>query len=561
MKRDPKKLSDEKYDLIIIGGGIAGVFCAWDAALRGLKVALVEKGDFGAATSAASGKIIHGGIRYMQYGAFLRVRQSLRERRVFQKIAPQFVRPIPFLIPTYGHFLKGKEFLRLGMTLYDLLSLDMKHYNDPARIIPPHKVLSRAEVVKQEPGVNRNGLNGGIIYYDCQMHNPERLTLSVLMAAHSAGADISNYTEATGFLRNKNRITGIKAKDVLSGEKFEICGKLVLNAAGPWAGNLLVSLNVLKRPYVRRYSKGIHIVTRSITRKYALALASKHKSAEALIQRGGRHFFIIPWRDYSLIGTTNVRFEGHPDEKMVTEKDIEGLLQEVNAAYPSADLKREDVVFQYGGLYLDDEKQMVENGYQGGRKDQIIDHIHSDGIEGLVTAICVKYTMARSLAKKAVDLVFKKIGYNSPECLTDKKAVYGGDILKFKDYIDREASKNADAFKKEITEHIIYNYGTTHTKLLEYSSEIPDYCTPLHERLPIIKAQVIHAIREEMAMKLGDVVFRRTGLGTIGNPGESSLQNCAHIMADELGWDDSRIQRELNEVKEAFLTACHTCIN
>ena len=187
MKRDLKKLNDTKFDLIIIGGGIAGAFSAWDAALRGLTVALIEKGDFGAATSSASGKIIHGGIRYMQYGAFIRMRESLHERMVFQKIAPQFVCPIPFLITTYGHLLKSKEFLKFGMALYDFFSIDKNHYDDPAKIIPRHLVLSRAEVAKQEPRINRKGLTGGIIYYDCQMHNPERLTLSVLISAHSAG--------------------------------------------------------------------------------------------------------------------------------------------------------------------------------------------------------------------------------------------------------------------------------------------------------------------------------------------------------------------------------------
>lgn len=552
MKRDHNKIDSTSFDLIIIGGGITGAFAAWDAALRGLDVVLVEKGDFGAATSAASGKIIHGGIRYMQYGAFHRVRESLHERMVFRNIAPQFVHPIPFLIPTYGHLMRGKEVLKLGMIFYDLLSAGKRNSKDTTDTIPRHRLLTKREVLELEPGLETADPNGGVIYYDCQMHNPERLTLSVILAADFAGAEIFNYTQVTGFLIRSGQVIGVKTKDRITGGEFEIRGQVVLNAAGPWAGEVLETLSNFKPPFKVRYSKGIHIITRSVTCKYAVALASKHKSAEALMQRGGRHFFIVPWRNHSLIGTTNVPYCDSADAKMVTEEDISGLIEEVNTAYPACGLKREDVVYQYGGLYLDDENHAFEDGYQGSRKDHILDHSRDHGIENLLTTICVKYTTARKLASLAVDSVFIKLGYEPPKCRTEEENVYGGDILQFKDYLSRETTRHSDTLQVSICDNLILNYGSVYSALLDYMDFFPDSYDLIHDDFPIIKAQVIHAVRKEMALKLADVVFRRTGLGTIGNPGDEALQVCANIMANELGWDGRRVQQELNEVRKIF---------
>jgi glycerol-3-phosphate dehydrogenase len=474
---------------------------------------------------------------------------------VFQRIAPQFVQPIPFLIPTYGHFIKGKEILTLGMTLYDLLAFDKKHTKDPERTIPRHMVLSRNKVLEVVPGIISSNLTGGVVYYDCQMHSPERLTLSFLLSSSKAGANLANYLEVVDFLKNKNRIRGVKARDVLTGAELDIQARVLLNASGPWVNSLLEPLKRGHPSIIVRLSKGIHIITRDLTKNFALALASKHSHAGAVVQRGGRHFFIIPWRNRSLVGTTNVPFEGSPDEKMVTEQDILELLKEINAAYPAAALQREDVMFFYGGLYHDDSKRIIEEGYQGGRRDQIFDHRRIEKLDGLISAIAVKYTTARKLAQRTIDLVFRKLGYKPPECLTEKIPIYGGNIEHFKDFLVRETEKNAEILKKETTQYLVYNYGTAYSELLSFSDEIPDWCDTVSEDLPIIKAQVIYAVREEMAQKLTDVVFRRTGLGTVGNPGEASLHTCASVMAEELGWDAQKVQRELMEVRNVFSPA------
>ena len=546
MNRDLTKLTNQEYDLLVVGGGIAGAFAAWDAALRGLSVALIEKDDFGGATSAASGKLIHGGVRFLQYGAFSRVIESLHERMVFRRIAPHMTRAVPFIIPTYGHLMKGREILKIGMVVYELLSRNKRNSSDPQAILPVHRMLSRRQVIEREAGLAFSGLNGGILYYECQMHNPERLTLSVVFAAREAGAHVINYAEATDFIEMSNRVYGIKACDRITGNAFEVKAKIVLNAAGPWVRPLLDKLCKKSPLRTLRYSKGIHIVTRPVTRNHAVALTTRHRNAESLLQRGGRHYFIIPWRGRSLIGTTNEPFDGNPDGKMVSDTDIVGLIQEVNAAYPAGRLTREDVLMQYGGLYIDDEINAMK-GYQGSRNDRVIDHARSDKINGLVTCLCVKYTTARKLAQRTIDVVFEKLGHAPPNCRTDQYHVFGGRIEQFSRFLE-EAVLRADLLDEDVIRHLVSNYGDRYQDLLRYFDENPEWRDRVHLELPIIKAQLIHAVREEMAQKLSDVVFRRTGIGTVGNPGDDCLKTCAEIVARELNWTADQTRCELSEV-------------
>ena len=301
------------------------------------------------------------------------------------------------------------------------------------------------------------------------------------------------------------------------------------------------------------YSKGIHIVTRPITRYHAVALTTRHRNAETLLQRGGRHYFIIPWRGCSLIGTTNEPFDGDPSEKMVTETDIAGLIQDVNAAYPAGKLAREDVLAQYGGLYTDDETHVIK-GYQGGRKDLVIDHARRDQIEGLISCVCVKYTTARKLAQSTINMIFEKLGYAAPDCRTEQHRVYGGCIEQLSRFLE-EAVRHNDTMGEDISRQLVLNYGDRHQEICAYAEDYPDWCDRVHQGLPFIRAQIVHAVKEEMAQNLSDVIFRRTGIGTVGYPGESCLRLCAEIIAKELNWTENRILQELADVKNVFKTA------
>ena len=234
MNRDLARLTEGVYDVLVIGGGIYGLFTAWDASLRGLSVALVEKGDFGQGTSSNTLRIIHGGLRYLQHGNIYRMRRSIHERTVFMRIAPHLVHPIPFLIPTYGHGLRGKEILSLALRMGDFIGWDRNCLSDPQKHLPAGRVLSKHECLKLFPGVNQEGLNGGVVYYDSQMYNSERFILSVARSAYDAGAAIANYAEVTEILQDRDGISAVKAKDGLSGDEFECRARVIVNASGPW---------------------------------------------------------------------------------------------------------------------------------------------------------------------------------------------------------------------------------------------------------------------------------------------------------------------------------------
>jgi glycerol-3-phosphate dehydrogenase len=397
------------------------------------------------------------------------------------------------------------------------------------------------------------------------MHSSERATLAVILAAVEAGAMAANYVEATGFLRDGARVVGVRVRDTAAMEgrngdagrtldEFELRARVVANMTGPWAPQVNDRLD--RRPRGRfRLSKGVHLVTRPLTRSGALALATRHQS-DALLSRGGRHFFIIPWRGHSLIGTTNVPYSGDPAEVGVTEKDIADFLAEIASAYPAAAVRREDVRFFFGGLYPLVDKDVRAGVYQGAGKYEIHDHAR-EGIEGLITVIGAKYTTARNLARQAIDEVFRKLSRVPPASRTASTPVHGGRIERFDDFLDQAVLKDSSrgfGLGADVMRELVLCYGSEYSAVLKPLEEDPSWGRRVAEDRPIIGAMVYHAVRHEMALHLTDVVFRRTGLGTIGNPGGECLSACAAIMAKELRWDGQRVEREMAAASAVFRT-------
>ncbi len=555
MKRDIGRFVDREFDLLVVGGGIGGALTAWDATMRGLSTALIEQGDFGHATSSASSKLLHGGIRFLQKLQIRLVRESLQERMVFQRIAPHNVQRKPFIIPTFGHALRGKEFLVSGMLLYELLGLNKRNFHDKSKEIPYFKILSKGETLELEPGLPDHRLTGGVLFHEYQMHNSERMTLSFIRSADREGCHVINYVQARDLLRDGDSVRGVTAADMLSGDTFEIRARAVANVSGPWAFEVLRSLGK-KDLSLSDFglSKGVHLVTRPLTQGRAIALATAHRS-ESLLTRGGRHFFIIPWRGRSLIGTTNVPHEGKPGDLKVTHRDIGDFLEEINQAYPAASLKRDDVDFFFGGMYPLIDKEIRSEVYQGTGRFRIYDHEVKDGIKGLVTGIAGKYTTARRMAVGIVDRVFRKLGRTPPPTITDSTPVLGGEMPSFQTYLDDELKRIPDGRSEAAITELIFNHGTRYREVLGMAEGNPELGICLSDTAPTIGAEVVHAMREEMAVKLSDVIFRRTGLGTIGYPGDSAVSRVAEIVAGELGWDEERITEEIREVKGRYIPA------
>jgi glycerol-3-phosphate dehydrogenase len=553
MNRNIQRLSEKEYDLVVVGGGIFGACAAWDAARRGLRVALLEKKDFSHATSANHLKMVHGGIRYMQHLDVVRVRESSLERSALLRIAPHLVRPLPVVMPTYGHGKKGKAILRAGISLYDLLTCDRnRRMPDPGRRIPNGRMISRQEVLGHFPGIDRRGLTGAAVFHDGQMYSPPRLALSFLRSAAQTGADIANYVEATALRRDGDRIVGVRAKDVLGGGTLEIRAEVVLNAAGPWSARLLEAAGDVRLQPKPVFSRDVcFVVSRKLSGEYALACQTRTMDGDAILSRGGRHLFMAPWRGLTLVGVWHGVYDGPPDEVSVSKEELQGYIAEVNEAYPGLSLSVGDVALVNSGLILFEETRKGGAEIHFGKRSILIDHEREHRVRGLVTLIGVRATTARGMAGKAVDLAFGKLGRRAPASETAMVPIFGGRIDCFEGLLRKVLERRPHGLDPEVVRALLQNYGCEYPGVLKYIEGDPG----LAQRMPrstVLKAEVVHAVREEMALKLGDVVFRRTDLGTGFHPGDDALRECARLMGAELGWDRDRAQAEVEEVSQEF---------
>lgn len=549
MRRNLSDLTRTDFDVLIVGGGITGACLAHDAAQRGLAVALVEKGDFGGATSAASSKLLHGGIRYLQTLQIHKVRESASERILFQRIAPHLVRWVPFLVPTYREFRKGRLLLGAGMTVYDLICAGHDRTLPERRRVPPRQVLEREAVARELPALGGSpALTGGHVFHELHMNSSERMTLAFIRTAAREGAAVANYAAVDEFLVTGSRVQGAVVRDVLTGDRFHVRASLTINAAGPWipALNTLLRVGRLPRP-ITHYSKGAHIVTRQVTPTLALALPSTRRGA-SIVDRGGRHIFVIPWRGHSLIGTSDSPFDQDLDAVTPGEEDVEGLLRDVAAALPGAGLDRRDVRHAFAGLYpLTGTPQ--PNVYRGTGLYQVVDHGRHDGVEGFVSVVGAKYTTARRLAARAMQVVTRRLGRGTGPSRTGEVPLVG-----FVDDPDALAASlertHRDRIEPGTARHLVAHYGAEAETLLRSEPAALARLAPDRES---IEAEVTFAVQEEMAVRLDDVIFRRTGLGTIGHPGMACLRRCAELMAAGLGWSRERIEQEVAQVDARFL--------
>ena len=557
MKRDLEVLTSKEYDLVVVGGGIFGICAAWDAVLRGLSVAIVEKRDFSHATSANHFKMVHGGIRYLQHGDIQRIRESSRERSALLRIAPHLTQPLPIVIPTYGHGIKGKELLALGMFVYDMVTFDRNRGIQEERKIPKGRLLSRQEVLKRFPGIKEDGLTGGALFYDGQFYNPPRLAISILRSAVNKGVDAANYLEVNGFLQEKDRICGIKVQDVFTGDQLEIRGKIVLNAAGPWANRLLESSLGFKLKPMPSFSRDLaFVVNRKTDKNYGVAFLTGTKDTDTILDRGGRHLFAVPWRDYTLIGVWPLVFNGSPEEITVSDRELFEFTEEANNAYPGLNISTDDILMINTGLTLHgEETRQGKKTVSYGHRSILVNHSLHHGLGGLVTLIGVRATTARGMAEKAVNMIMTKLGKNSVKCKTAVVPISGGDIRSFNELLNSTKRNRPHGVSIESMEALTHNYGSEYHKVLKYTDENQEWTDCIGDST-VLKAEIVHAIREEMAQKLSDVVFRRTDLGTSGFPGDAAVNICADIMADEMRWDLEKKENEVTEVMRILPQFC-----
>jgi glycerol-3-phosphate dehydrogenase len=544
MKRELTTLAADSFDVLVIGGGAFGAAAAWDAALRGLKVALIEQSDFGGGASAECFKMVHGGIRYLQHADIGRLRFSCAQRSAMLRIAPHLVNPLPIVIPTYGHGRQGKAFLAAGMFAYDLLTMGRNAgIEDRSRRIGGTELLSRHRVLELFPELEARALTGGAVFEDGQMYNAARLVLAFVQSAAAKGAVVANHTQALRFLWEGGRVTGVRARDQVGGTEFDLRARLVLNAAGPWADYLLEDPAHFPDQRRGHFSRdACFLVNRRPRSKYALAVPGWSKDSDAVVSRAARHLFAVPWRDCTLIGVWHRLFPGRPDTAQVEEGELAEWIAEMNDAYPALRLTRGDVIYANCGLVPFGDADEAGGALSFGKESRFIDH-RTHGVAGLVTLIGIRYTTARGDAAKALDLLLEQLPSAPGPAPTAHTPLAGGDIADFAALAAEARRAVPDAISARTLGAWLRNYGTGY-RALAALVRAPGQAQRLGET-DTVMAEVTHAVTEEMAVRLTDVILRRTELGSGAHPGDAAIGAAAHEMQRLLGWSDAQRETEI----------------
>ena len=548
MRRDLQALSSDEFDVLVIGAGAFGAAAAWDATLRGLRVALIERRDFGGGASAECFKMVHGGIRYLQHADIRRLRSSCAERTALLRIAPHLVNPLPIVIPTYGHGRQGKAFLAAGMLAYDALTAGKNSaIPDPSRRIAGMKLLSKNQTLDLFPELEQRGLTGGAVFEDGQMYHTARLVLAFVKSAASRGALAANYTEALQFLWEGRRVCGVRARDVLSAGEFDIRAKLVLNAAGPWADYLLGDADHFPGHQRGHFSRdACFLVDRKPRSLHALAVPGWSKDSDAVVSRAARHLFAVPWRECMLIGVWHRLFAERPDTALVEEAELEAWILEMNDSYPALRLKREDVIYANCGLVPFGDGESTTGELSFGKESRYIDH-RAQGIAGLVTVIGIRYTTARGDSARALNLLLQQMPGAPKAAPTAEVALAGGDIGDFEAFRSAARREVAARISSRTLDAWLRNYGTEF-RALAAIADSPAQAERLGDTDAVV-AEVTHAVREEMALKLEDVILRRTQLGSGSHPGSIAISRAAEAMGAVLGWNEARRRDEIEETE------------
>lgn len=477
MERDFDRFVKKRYDLLVIGGGINGAGIAHLAQDHGLKTALIEKGDFASGTSSKTTKLIHGGIRYLENLDIGLVIMGLKERVVQLKAAPHLVKSLSFVIPVYKGDRRPLWMMRLGVSLYDSLA---GKYS-----IGKHRPLSADRILEFISDLKREGLRGGILYYDAQMDDA-RLCLENILSARERGADIANYVEALSFLKNNGKVVGALAKDILGDSLFEIRAKKVVCAVGPWTNILLKKDNPSARKVIRT-TKGVHIVYKERFSEHALLLPS---------DRDGRIFFVIPWMEHSLIGTTDTSYIRSPDAVVVSDGDIRYLAENTKRVFPTKDFSPKNIVTTFAGL-----RPLLRR--RGSPSKVSRDHAIIRTRSGLAFVTGGKYTTYRKVAQDTLWKIFK-IKVKKPFRL------YGGGKPQRDINIENESKRHKT--DRETLAYLMDKYGTRCQEILRLIKKDESLGQRLCDCSPAIKAQLVYSVQNEMALTADDIISRRLSL-------------------------------------------------
>ena len=525
-----RELTGAPFDLIVIGAGINGLGIAQDAALRGLRVVLLEQDDLCAGVSAWSGRLVHGGLRYLEQYDVALVRESLLERERLFKLAPHLVKPVPLMVPIYSHNRRPGWMVELGMVAYDALSI--------GKTPPMHRVLGRRAARKRFPGLAVDGLSGAVVFYDGQAEYAERLCTELALDAQRNGAVIATHVRVDAPIVVDRRVRGVRYTDQLTGETGELHADVVYNVAGPWIDRALSYAGSPDQPRLNGGTKGSHLIVDPFPGAPTDVVYYESR-------RDGRLVLVIPWMGRYLIGTTDIRFDGEPNSARCDIGEAEYLLGEVNALVPEAHLTLDDVLYTYSGVrplpYVPD---TAESSVP--RSHVLHDHA-ATGVAGLVTVVGGKLTTYRQLAEDAVDDIFRRLGRKAPRCPTKKRLFPGAQVADL-DALARSLTARA-VLPAAVVARLIRLYGSRAVEVYELAGDRPALAAVVHAPSQLMAAELVFAVRVELAVTLTDVLARRVLLAFEPGHGLDVLDEVTKVLADELGWDAARREKEVAEYR------------
>ncbi len=532
--RNWQDIENTAFDLIVIGGGSNGAGVARDAALRGIKTLLLDKDDFGSGTTGWSSRLIHGGLRYLEYFEFNLVRESLREREVLLRVAPHLVQPLQMSIPIYAGGSRDFWEIRAGMILYDLLSFD--------KSLPNHRTLSVQKCQQLFRHLNPVGLKGAAQYFDAQVVHAERLCLELILSAQAAGATALNYAKVTQLHHQNGQVTSLTCVDQLTGHTHTLQGSpqvVVINTSGPWVDEVLQGSQPSDISKGRKIggTKGSHMIVDPFPGAPTAAL---YVEAE----KDNRPFFILPWANQYLIGTTDIRYNGDLDRIKAEDHEIDYLLAETNRVIPCAQLTRADVRFTYAGVR--------PLPYSEGKKTSSITRSHvlydhaQEGINNLISLIGGKLTTYRQVAEEMVDAAMKKQGQTVTASSTKDEPLPGAIALN-NALIETMISKYQAVVSRDAIFHLFSIYGSHAVRILDRVNQTPELGEPIVPGLLDIQAQVVHAVQGEQAHTLLDICLRRTILAMQTNYGFDVLPAVTAILQQHCGWSESECDRQIQQ--------------
>jgi glycerol-3-phosphate dehydrogenase len=541
--RVPQDIQDYPFDLIIIGAGINGAGIARDAAMRGLKILLLDKGDIASGTTQWATRLIHGGLRYLEYYEVSLVRESLKDREILLHVAPHLVRPLGFLVPIYDRAKHGPLMVRLGMIGYDTLSLDKSLDN--------HHMLSAEEALEREPGLNPEGLLGAAFYYDAQVEYAERIAVENAISAREHGAVVLTYSKVNRLIRDDGRVAGVEFNDILGSGTYSARAPVTVNVTGPWVDEVLGETTGGR---MIGGTKGSHLVVDPFPG------APKNEALYVEARKDGRPYFIVPWNGRYLIGTTDIRYDGDLDRVVADEDEIDYLIDETNYVIPEANLTRESVLFTYSGIRpLPFQPEGAEGSVT--RSHIVYDHARGRGVgtkrsgvgegvsrvDGLISIVGGKLTTYRNLSRQTVDMVYQKLGREAPESRTSKVPLPGGETQDFDAFAAQ--FKATSGLTEELAERLLKLYGVRSPDVLEMAGDDPSLRLPLGPSAKVesgvIGAEVLYAFRREMAQALSDVLLRRTMVGLGPSVGLDVDEAAAQVAVQHLGWSEERARSEV----------------